>query len=169
MHLTSCSLSILVAIMNKPFTFSDCPLSSWLTHVWSNPPTVTFFSCPVQFSHLNPVCFGPLHVPSSFLQLQGTLELQLPHWSSCSELLVRVFHLFLHIVFWLFGSLQLTAFLTSVFFLSQTSLFCSSFWDSCCLSVFHLEWPFSLIVLFLLRAFFHILCEPFLLLEEVIL
>ena len=31
-------------------------------------------SCLVQFSYLNTVCFGPLHFPSSFLELQEVLE-----------------------------------------------------------------------------------------------
>ena len=39
-------------------------------------PTVSFCSCPVQFSYLNTVCFAPLHFPSFFLQLQEALELQ---------------------------------------------------------------------------------------------
>ena len=78
--------------------------------------TVSFCSCLVQFSYLNTVCFGPLHFPSSFLQLQEALELQFLFLITCTNLE-------LHTAFWPFAAHCPSAFLTSsVLFLSQTSL-----------------------------------------------
>ena len=139
-NLQSCSWSILVTATGLSFAFSDRPFSSWLTHVCSNPPTASFCSCPVQFFYLNTVWFGQLHFPSSFLQLQEAVELQLPHWSSCSELLA------LWIFFWLASSYKVLVicsylsfyfsdFVSSFSVSSKFSLLSSSFCASCCLSL----------------------------------